>query len=550
MKKTIQINLGGLPFIIDEDAFEKLQKYLQKIKGYFDASTSREEIISDIESRIAEMFSTSIKSGTQIITTHDIDEVIKVMGKPEDFAEEAEMDRQEQEQGYSEEDSRSSRKRANRRIYRDLEGKKLGGVCSGFAYYLGIDPLWIRIIFVATTFIWGTSLFIYVLLWAIIPAAKTSAEKLEMKGEPVNIDNIGKQVEEEWKQFGKRATNIDPSGVETFARNLAYYLVKFFKIGLGIVFLLWGLGFLITILVAYLRDFSSFHMNVSGWQTYSDHLIEYLWIDSSNKTLGIVGFLITAGIPTLLLIAGGISMIFSIKWKSKSLWFSLAGIWVAGIVCLTIAGVEIASDFEQEATTTETEKLYNDSDTLALAYQIDKLKLLDYPKNPHPNKIFTKMDEGDLKVGFPKLMIDASKTEDFNLKLKKQTRGATYKAALDELDDLVYEYELTENTLYFDPYASTPSKKWRGQNIQLTLLIPMGKTIYLDENSQYLIYDIPNQQNVKDRQMVGHYWQMKTEGLTCLDCTEILADSPDEPEKSDEIKEEHTEISTIEKPTE
>ncbi len=197
MKKTITINLGGVVFSIDEDAYELLKEYLDKIEGHFSDEGERQDIMSDIESRIAELFSDGQNSGNRPVTLKDVEKVIEIMGEPVDIADSAENSGDGQSQ------SSSSAGRKNRRIYRDTDNRVLGGVCSGMATYWSIDVIWIRIIFLILAIMALSGFLVYLLLWLVIPPAVTTAQKLEMRGEPVNISNIGRAVKDEFNNVRK-----------------------------------------------------------------------------------------------------------------------------------------------------------------------------------------------------------------------------------------------------------------------------------------------------------------------------------------------------------
>ena len=196
MKKTINTNLAGFVFYIDEDAYEELQKYLKNIKTYLGNTEGREEIIHDIESRIAELFSEKQK---QVITLIEVSEVIEVMGQPEDYMSEDEIE------------EKTSYKSSNKRLYRDPDSTVLGGVCSGIGHYLSIDAIWIRLIFLAM--VWsGVSILFYFILWAIIPKAETTAQKLEMKGKAATFSNIEDYVRKGYENVKDDFKNVDFKG--------------------------------------------------------------------------------------------------------------------------------------------------------------------------------------------------------------------------------------------------------------------------------------------------------------------------------------------------
>lgn len=191
MKKTLTVNLGGTVFSIDEDAYELLGLYLERIEGYFAGNPDKLEIMNDIEVRIAELLSRDGHSLTRSVTVNEVEEVIKIMGEPEEFS------------GATESETEPSVEygRTRRRIYRDVDRRVLGGVCSGISAYLSIDVVWVRIIFVILALVAFSGVLVYLLLWIVIPPALTTAQKLEMRGEPVTINNIGRAVREEFENI-------------------------------------------------------------------------------------------------------------------------------------------------------------------------------------------------------------------------------------------------------------------------------------------------------------------------------------------------------------
>jgi len=203
MKKTVTINLSGIIFHIDEDAHDKLSDYLSKIKSCFSGSEGKDEIMADIEARIAEIFQEKIGKSKEVIAIADVEEVIAVMGKPEDYME-GNGDEGEEKSKTAPDEGSYRRKR----IFRDPDDNVLGGVCSGIAAYFNFDPIWLRIAFAVAFFVFGTGFLLYILLWIVIPEAKTTAEKLEMRGEKVDISNIEKSIKEELEKLKKKFSDL------------------------------------------------------------------------------------------------------------------------------------------------------------------------------------------------------------------------------------------------------------------------------------------------------------------------------------------------------
>lgn len=190
MKTTVNINLGGYAFHIDEDAYERLRQYLKNIERELSGESSASEIISDIEGRVAELFRGKLNNYKQVITMKDVEEVMAVMGSPEVIS--------------GGDTSGESTPRSSRRMYRDPDGRVFGGVCSGLAAYMNWDPLIIRIIFAILILFGGVGIGLYLILWIVVPEAKTTAQKLEMRGNPVTIENIKESVKNEFETVKKK----------------------------------------------------------------------------------------------------------------------------------------------------------------------------------------------------------------------------------------------------------------------------------------------------------------------------------------------------------
>jgi len=190
MKRAISINLGGIVFNIDDDAYRELQAYLTQIESCFSDREESKEIMNDIEARIAELFNERITDYKKVITSKDVNDIIDVMGGPEQFGETENESTHKQRERFG--------PSGYRRMYRDPDNRILGGVCSGMSAYWQIDPIILRILFVIAFLGFGTGLIIYIILWIVLPEAKTKAQKLEMMGEKVNVSNIGKAFKEEF----------------------------------------------------------------------------------------------------------------------------------------------------------------------------------------------------------------------------------------------------------------------------------------------------------------------------------------------------------------
>ncbi len=206
MQKTVNINLSGSIFYIDDDAYTMLRDYLDKLESYFGNQEEGKEIIKDIESRIAELFNEKLKDKSAVVNKAMVNDVISKMGQPEDFegeATEGQGSNRVKQEVYN---------KQKKRLYRDIDNRILGGVCGGIAAYFNTDPVFVRVLFVILPFLsLGIIIPVYIVLWIIIPAALTTAQKLEMRGENVTIKNIEKAIRNEYEDVKEHFSKVRES---------------------------------------------------------------------------------------------------------------------------------------------------------------------------------------------------------------------------------------------------------------------------------------------------------------------------------------------------
>ncbi len=212
MKRTITANISGIVFNIDEDAYEKLHRYFQNVKHHLANEVGSEEVIADIENRVAEIFREKQKDQRQTITLPDVEEVISQLGDPGQIGgEESAKDAGEKKKYTYEPETENIPKR----LYRNPDDRYIGGVCSGIATYIQTDPTWIRLAFVVF-FLMGFGLILYIIMWIVVPMARTTAEKLEMRGKKVNISNIKQSVREEFESVKTNLNNLGKEARDNF----------------------------------------------------------------------------------------------------------------------------------------------------------------------------------------------------------------------------------------------------------------------------------------------------------------------------------------------
>ena len=175
MKKTVNVAIGGCSFIIDEDAYNAMSEYLANFKSALDSSTASNDVMDELEGRIADLLKQKL-AGREVVNLKMVEEIIGQVGYPE---------------GYKEENNTNNENMsAPKRLFRDPDDKKIGGVCSGLALFLGIDVVFIRIIFLIALLFVGGGFWAYVIFWIVAPEARTAVEKCEMRGLPPTAENI------------------------------------------------------------------------------------------------------------------------------------------------------------------------------------------------------------------------------------------------------------------------------------------------------------------------------------------------------------------------
>ncbi|MEQ8908573.1 MAG: PspC domain-containing protein [Vicingaceae bacterium] len=522
MNKTVTANISGVVFHIEADAYEKLHQYLNTIRNYFHDSDGKDEIMADIEARIAELFSQALEEGREVVTMANVKQVIEIMGEPEAYM----SDPDEEESAKSTHNTRSkSEKFYSKKLYRDEDDNLIGGVCSGIGYYFGIDKIWLRAAFLIAFFGFGTGLLVYIILWIIIPSAKTTAEKLEMKGEPINVDSIGNAIKDEFHSFKKKVNNGDASeyghkakhGIYRFFEFLgkvlyyaAYFIIKFLAVILVLAATL-GLIAFITLLLG-----GPFDLSIHNSEIDQYWLSEYgnLFFSSNLMySLGLLGVCLVVIIPILGLLYGGLKILFKIPSSNKAVGLTAISLWVIGIILMVISGSSTGSQFSSEQTFIETQSLPNiTSDTISLKALGQEHGML-----KEGDDFFI---EGE-SLFLDALSVDVVKSEsnEVELYIRKQSRGPSRKKAGQLAQNVKIIYEATDHELLFNELIEVPVEdKYRDQEVEVSIGLPIGKSIYLTETANWFIYDIENVSNTYDGKMIGHHWIMTAEGLSCQDC--------------------------------
>jgi phage shock protein PspC (stress-responsive transcriptional regulator) len=535
MNKTVNINLANMLFHIDENAYQKLLRYLEAIKRSFAGTKGSDEIIADIEARIAELFFEKMDNERQVITMKEVDEVITIMGQPEDYH----IDEEIFEDGPATGDY-PKRPRV-KKLYRDMERKYIGGVCAGLEHYLGLDALWIRLIFLfLAIFAGGFGLIAYIILWILVPEAATTAQKLDMTGEPVNISNIERKVKEGFDEVAEKVRSVDYDKVgdqvkqtgKSFFDTLGDVILFLFKIFgkfIGILLIIIGAATLIGLFIALFSVGLIDVVHIPGVDLIS--MVNYteapVWIVSLLTFFAV-------GIPFFFLMYLGLRiLVTNLKSIGNIAKFSLLGLWLISVIALAVLGIKQAAAHAYTGSVTERDTLTTAvvPDTMMISFRQSSLE-------DHNAAVIGGMeiryDDSDNPVLYSDdILMDIQKSDDtlIGVRIRKDADGSSYPNARARAAKIDYNYALTGNTLLLDDHFTTDMEnKIRDQEIRLTVYIPEGTVLSFNSGAR----DYMGRRTRFDRDMyrkraVNYQWQMGTDGtLYCLNCPEELEEDGEE----------------------
>ncbi len=547
MNKTININLGGFFFHIDEIAYQKLKRYLESIaKSLSDDPQGKNEIIADIEARISELLSEKITDTREVVNEADIDNIIKIMGQPEDYA--------DAEEAYSDSSySYNRNKSSGKKLFRDGEDKFLGGVASGLAHYFDLDTIWVRLGLLALLFFGGFSVLLYVILWILLPEAKTTAEKLQMEGEPVNIDNIEKKIREEFNNVSENVKEVanqasekikegahefsskinktfsgktqKNNGLNDFLNTIGKLCMAIFKVigkFIGIIILIFSAAVILTLIIGGFSVGSLEWLNVdSGYISYPPFFQDALlpiWL------LTLCSFFLI-GIPFLVLFILGLRILSSsVKKLNKPASLTLLGIWIVALLAIIFTAIEHGTSYSSYGVITEKKELnLVANDTLTLKMVNDDTLLYRHNLRRSSGKEEVLIN-GEKKVYSSNitLHVEKSNSDDGYLIIQKKSRGRNKLMAKNNAKKIAYDFKIIDDSIVLDAFFLSDFKNlWKDENVTITLFAPTNSTVFFNNTTRNFLYNIDNTNDIRDKDMANQYFRMTETTLECTDC-EIL----------------------------
>jgi len=485
MNKTIIININGIVFHIEEDAYEILKEYMTNVKRHFSNSADSLEITTDIENRIAEMFSEILAGeNKQVIVDQDVQTVIEQMGTVEEF-----------EDIYEDNSNTYSYKTGERRLFRDPDDHLISGVCAGIANYFNIQPIWIRLAFALSFFFAGSGLLLYIILWIVIPKPASRADRMAMKGEKLNLQGFKNNLEEELSSVRGHLDNLHKEArplaykLRDFIGDLFYHLGLFFA-GAGKIFIkLLGGAFLLAFfamaiaLIVLLVSFIGF-----GADHYN-HLFPFTIIANEHVNRIYITAFLTAFIPLLALILLLISAIFNTRSISKSTGATMLVIWLCALVLFGYYAAKTSANFRESATFTETINLKPAADNVYYL-KLNNVKYLTHDdslhfdiKNNFHNMVLTNDFDDDMEPRNMTLTIERSDINQPVLVEWVTAKGRDYETALFNARNTKYIYTQQDSVLKFDDKLRRDENvPWQAQYMNLTLKLPLNAKVVIDQD--------------------------------------------------------------------
>ena len=612
MKKIININLSGRVIPIEDSAYESLQRYIESLRRYFAGEEGRDEIINDIESRIAELMNDTIKKGSAAITDVDIEEIITSMGRVEDFekADASEPAAGASQSSYQGTGTGPEPKRFKGRLYRDTSDKMIGGVCAGIANYMNVDPAIVRLLFAIITFggfgmgfliyilLWiilpsrdldtyvgkrlfrnpedriiggvagglaayfnkqawairlifaaplilniffsvlngmfspwdynfrpvdvafgsltGTFIITYIILWIVLPEARSSFEKMEMRGEKVDVNRIrqnvqdgmsdfktkaqawGEEVKSSAQQFGERAKEFASTRGQTFAsevRQTARPVASGIGHAIGVLFKAFFLFIAGTIAFALFIVVLVFIMS-GVVQPFKDFLLDGFWQHAS-----LWGVLILfLAVPLIAIITWIVRRAMKVRSQNRYLGWIFSGLWFLGFVSL---GIFISS---MVSSVRRFDKI---EEPLSVSTGINKMVVRVNEPEIRYSGSFDWLDtdgegfditEDSLHYANVKLNVIKSDDSFYHVTLWKYSRGRNRNEARLKAERISYNISSLDSNLILGSGVSiAKNQKFRGQQVLVEIKVPVGKRMLFDETVKDRLHPIKIRMNERRR---------------------------------------------------
>lgn len=425
MNEITKIHLGRQPFVIAVDAHKALQEYLQEIRRQVDKNS--DGVVEEVEMRMAELLAERGISGEKVVLAEDVAYLKEQLGSPRDF-------KDDDDTVSSKADNGEAEQAPIKRLFRDTEHGMVAGVSSGLANYFGIDAVIIRILFVIATVTGGWGIPLYVVMWLIMPEAKTASERLQMRGKAVTVDSLKEIVDRaDVTGAAQRASRNVVTAFEVFAKIILAI------VGVGVVLV--GVALLAAIGMAGMYALLHDGRMLQG-------AIEFPL--GTSETVAVVAGLGAAAVIVLFLLATGIAMIRR-KWLVPG--------WGVAALC----GLFLISIITAGATVPDTVQSVRDRYEANSHVEKRTLPAFEHVRIVRANVDVPVRYEDDADAIKPGTLVIPSKGYDMPSQKGGDAQGRTYYAELRYLGDVpasAIKTSVKDGTLTVDMTGFNPGSDW------------------------------------------------------------------------------------------
>ncbi len=602
MKKTISINISGILFHIEEEGYNTLKNYLDAINKHFSTYKDNQEIILDIENRIAEIFLSNLKNNIQVISSDNVSQLIEKMGTITDFknleeehlqTDEAETNQENNDfykfitppntegKGYKKLSRLENRKilggvcagiahhlsidalwtrliallllftslnfnfhvfpwkhhfglgslvaiiyillwiilpvskeepedKNIKKLYRNPDDRAIGGVASGLAAYFNIEVIWARLILIGLIFAGGSGLVIYIILWIITPLAKSITERIQMKGEPITLDNIENTIKENLQPFPPKEESqgrkllMAPfrflgsiiNGLGKALGPIGNVILILIRVVFGMIILFLGVSITFTAIAAMGVYWEFIPQQFNGENCTNP--IPSDWISEFIPIWLAIAAAAAIVIPGILLMIAGVSVLLKKIILESKFGIVLVVLWLASLAACAFQVPRIIMMFNTEETKTIQQNIEIP----------DKAILI---KTGFNDEIFPDI----LTVS---LQIVGTSNNEAELIYKFSANGRSSKEALDNVNEISYEFNIQDSVFFFDKNIKRMSK-FRNQKVEMQLKLPYDKPFVMERSLLPIITNTLSKHGYKSRDLGGNnFWVFNESGLLCLNC--------------------------------
>jgi phage shock protein PspC (stress-responsive transcriptional regulator) len=542
MNKTIIININGIVFHIEEDAYEILKNYMTDVQRHFLNSADSLEITTDIENRIAEMFNEILlKEGKQVVVVQDVNTVVEQMGSVEDFetVEDGEKPHAQPAFAYSTE---------SRRLFRDPDDHLVAGVCAGIANYFDFNPVWIRLLFAVAVAFAGTGFILYVILWIVVPKAVTRADRMAMKGQKLDLQGFKTNFEEELNTVKGNLHNFHNEArpliykTRDFAGDIFTHFGNFLggagKVIGKLIAIALIAGCFAGVIFIIVAAISAFVYGNHRMDIY--HIFPFNIADQHVNNIFIVCAVLMSTIPLLAIILTLINFVFKGNVINRTAGSTLLMIWVVALSVVIYYIAKTSADFKEYASFSQTINIKPSADS-TYYLKLNDIKFLTKEdsirlrvKEDFNGRVILD-DDDDNNMDMPDKNIDiyVEKSDVAQPVLVESfsARGSDYQDALYNARGTNYQFKQEGNVLKFNRRLEKQTDRlWRAQRLHLTLKVPLNSKVVIDDQVDRFVRDISvrdcNEVNKRDGGASVATFIMTDNGLQCKVDTLVLPQTP------------------------